>query len=85
MNSTQLAACYTFGTPRVGDDGRLGCFKTPIYRIINAAYPIPIVPPSGRFISAFKHSFRILAAIVPWGRLLGRVMSFLVRQKILRH
>ena len=65
MNSTQLAGCYTFGAPRVGDDGRLGCFKTPIYRIVNATDPVPIVPPSGSFISAFKHLFRILAAFVP--------------------
>jgi len=45
-----LVACYIFGAPRVGDAGLLGWFKMPIYRIVNAAGPVPFVPPSGAFL-----------------------------------
>ena len=85
ISSKQLAACYTFGAPRVGDAGLLGWYKTPIYRIVNAADPVPFVPPSGRFVSGLKHLFRFLAALIPWGGLLDRVVNFLVRQQNFRH
>ncbi len=84
-SSKQLAACYTFGAPRVGDAGLLGWYKTPIYRIVNAADPVPFVPPSGRFVACLKHLFRFLAALLPWGGLLDRVVGLLVRQQNFRH
>ena len=84
-SSKQLAACYTFGAPRVGDAGLLGWYKTPIYRIVNAADPVPFVPPSGAIISGLKHLFRFLAAFLPWGGLLDWVVSCLVRQQDFRH
>jgi hypothetical protein len=85
ISARQLAACYTFGAPRVGDEGLLGWYKTPIYRIVNAADPVPFVPPSGRFVAGLKHLFRFLAALIPWGGLLDRVVGFLVRQQNFRH
>ncbi len=85
ISSKQLAACYTFGAPRVGDDGLLGWYKTPIYRIVNEADPVPFVPPSGRFVSVLKHLFRFLAALIPWGGVLDRAVGFLVRQQNFRH
>ena len=39
-----LAACYTFGSPRVGDRELSREFKTPIYRVVNAADGVPRVP-----------------------------------------
>lgn len=85
LSSKQMAACYTFGAPRVGDHGLLGWFKTPIYRIVNAADPVPYVPPSGGAISVVKHGVRFLAAFIPWGGVLDKVVGFLVRQQNFRH
>ncbi len=40
-----IAACYTFGSPRVGDVEWTTGIKTPIYRIVNAADPVTMLPP----------------------------------------
>ena len=40
-----IAACYTFGSPRVGDAEWAESIKTPIYRIVNAADPVTMLPP----------------------------------------
>ena len=41
----QLAACYTFGCPRVGDDRFVDrLFKTPVYRCVYHADIIPSLP-----------------------------------------
>lgn len=85
LNTKKLAACYTFGAPRVGDAGLLGWFKTPIYRIVNAADPVPFVPPSGAVVSALKHFSRFLAAFIPWGGVLDLAVDYLVRQQDFRH
>ena len=45
LNSDSIAACYTFGSPRVGDSEFGDKIKPPIYRIINAADMVPRVPP----------------------------------------
>lgn len=42
----RLAACYTFGGPRVGDQNFVDRFKTPIYRVVNGYDPVPMIPPS---------------------------------------
>ena len=39
-----IAACYTFGSPRVGDDQWIANLKTPVYRVVNAADGVPVVP-----------------------------------------
>ena len=41
-----LAACYTFGSPRVGDEKWIASIKTPIYRVVNAADCVTMLPPS---------------------------------------
>lgn len=42
-----IAACYTYGSPRVGNvDWAMG-IKTPIYRVVNAVDPVTMMPPSG--------------------------------------
>ena len=46
-----IAACYTFGSPRVGDPKWTTNIKTPIYRIVNAADPVTMLPPSSETIS----------------------------------
>ena len=47
-----IAACYTFGSPRVGNSAWVGQMRTPVYRIVNAADFVTILPPSGVLISA---------------------------------
>ena len=39
-----LAACYTFGSPRVGDQDLDAALKAPVYRVVNAADIVPRVP-----------------------------------------
>lgn len=41
-----LAACYTFGSPRVGNEEFGEEIRAPIYRIVNAADGVPRIPPS---------------------------------------
>ena len=41
-----LAACYTFGSPRVGNEEFAEEIRAPIYRLVNAADGVPRVPPS---------------------------------------
>ncbi|MEM6405985.1 MAG: lipase family protein [Pseudomonadota bacterium] len=47
-----IAACYTFGSPRVGNSAWVGQMRTPVYRVVNAADFVTILPPSGVLISA---------------------------------
>ena len=41
-----LAACYTFGSPRVGNLEFGDDIHTPVYRVVNAADMVPRVPPT---------------------------------------
>ncbi|MBO9489837.1 lipase family protein [Endozoicomonas sp. G2_1] len=41
------AATYTFGAPRVGNEDWVATIKTPVYRIVNSADIVPMLPPSG--------------------------------------
>ncbi len=40
----QIAACYTFGSPRVGDLNYDETFKSPIYRVVNTTDIVTVVP-----------------------------------------
>ena len=44
LHADNLAACYTFGGPRVGDRALSTEFRTPIYRVVNAADGVPRIP-----------------------------------------
>ena len=46
LNSDKLAACYTFGGPRVGNSEFGESIKPPIYRVVNAADMVPRLPPT---------------------------------------
>ena len=46
LDRDTLAACYTFGSPRVGNEEFGEEIRAPIYRIVNAADGVPRVPPS---------------------------------------
>lgn len=44
LSGRGLAACYTFGAPRVGNKGFSGSLPTPVYRVVNPGDPVPHVP-----------------------------------------
>ena len=46
LNSDNLAACYTFGGPKVGNEEFGEEIKPPIYRIVNAFDIVPATPPT---------------------------------------
>lgn len=43
----QIAACYTFGSPRVGNKGFVRDFKSPIYRVVNTTDIVTVMPTVG--------------------------------------
>jgi len=57
-----LAACYTFGSPRVGDEQWVEHIKTPIYRLVNAADCVTMLPPGTETITVISW----LAEFIPW-------------------
>ena len=85
QKSSKLAACYTFGAPRVGDHRLLGRFKTPIYRIVNGPDPVPFVPPSAFVIDLSKSVLRLAASVFPFAGALDWAVGKLVRVQKFRH
>ena len=67
----QIAACYTFGSPRVATEGWVAQIKTPIYRIVNSADPVPMVPFSGTFIFLAAKGIRAVGRSTP---LIGQLL-----------
>lgn len=49
-----IAACYTYGAPRVGDEEWISNIKTPLYRVVNAADCVTMMPPGSDTISALS-------------------------------
>ena len=49
-----IAACYTFGSPKVGDFDWVCTIKTPIYRVVNSVDIVPFSPPCQVFERFFK-------------------------------
>jgi hypothetical protein len=56
-----LAACYTFGSPRVGNDDWINNIKTPIHRLVNAADCVTMLPPGDVTVTFFA----MLAKLIP--------------------
>ena len=84
LNTTyQIASCYTYGSPRVGTEEWVAQVKTPFYRIVNSADPVPTVPLSGTVIFLSAKAFRAIGRLIPWvgplmvslGNWLERTMS----------
>ena len=61
----QIAACYTYGSPRVGTEDWVGRIKSPVYRIVNSADPVPMVPLSGTTIAVLAKGLRALGRTIP--------------------
>ena len=86
LPSDSLAACYTFGSPRVGDHGLMNHFRTPIYRIVNGADPVPLVPPSMHTVSVLEAILTALAKSIPGFRtLLNRATAWVEAKQGFRH
>ena len=66
----RLAACYTFGSPRVGTEEWVSRLKTPVYRMVNSADPVPLIPLSGTVTFWLAKALRAAGRTVPPGRLL---------------
>ena len=62
----RVAACYTYGSPRVGTEDWVAQIKTPIYRIVNSADPVPMVPFSGTFMFWLAKGLRAVGRLLPW-------------------
>lgn len=45
LAADHVAACYSFGAPKVGNEDFGHAIKTPVYRVVNAADVVPRVPP----------------------------------------
>lgn len=60
-DSREIAACYTFGSPRVGDEDWITWLKTPLYRVVNAADCVTMLPPGAMTISVLAW----LAGLIP--------------------
>ena len=56
-----IAACYTFGSPRVGNDEWIADIKVPIYRVVNAADCVTMLPPGDELITIATWILRCLA------------------------
>ena len=56
-----LAACYTFGSPRVGNDDWINNIKTPIHRLVNAADCVTMLPPGDTTVTILA----TIAKIIP--------------------
>lgn len=86
ISADALAACYTFGSPRVGDGGLMNHFRTPIYRIVNGADPVPFVPPAKATVDVLKGGLRFLGAVIPIiGPLLDKLLDGVVSRQGYRH
>jgi triacylglycerol lipase len=56
LGNDQIAACYTFGSPRVGNYIFDLWVKPPSYRVINYADIVPQVPIPVPFVMPYRHS-----------------------------
>lgn len=80
LERDSLAACYTFGAPRVGNLAFGQSLKPPVYRIVNAADLVPRLPPS--FV------IEVLTLLVRWLSFLpyrDQIAGFLDKYRHYRH
>ncbi len=65
LERDNIAACYTYGSPRVGNSEFGDSIKIPIYRVVNTADIVPRLPP-GLLIEVVVDILRLLRGILPF-------------------
>ena len=80
LASDSIAACYTYGAPRVGNRAFGLDIKPPIYRVVNAADLVPRLPPSF-FIEGLTLLLRWLP-VIPYSQ---KMAGFLDKYRHYRH
>lgn len=68
-----IAACYTFGSPRVGNEKWISNIKVPIYRLVNSADCVTMLPPGSEIIQLLQWIAKIAAPRS--GKMLGALLS----------
>ena len=63
-----IASCYTFGSPRVGDEEWVSGMKTPLYRIVNAADCVTMLPPGHEVVTTLGWFVQFIPEAGPWLR-----------------
>ncbi len=58
-----IAACYTFGSPRVGNQEWVSNIKTPLYRLVNAADCVTMMPPGEESISVVSAAVKLVPMV----------------------
>lgn len=58
-----IASCYTYGSPRVADEEWIRNIKTPIYRLVNSADPVTMLPPGSDTINFIAWLIKFLPYI----------------------
>lgn len=58
-----IAACYTFGSPRVGNQEWVSNIKTPLYRLVNAADCVTMMPPGEGSISVVSAAVKLVPMV----------------------
>ena len=65
-----IAACYTFGAPRVGDEDWSTGMKTQVYRIVNSADCVTMLPPSSDVMFCISW---VAGLFSPWRKIIVRI------------
>ena len=58
-----IAACYSFGSPRVGDDDWVAEIKAPVYRLVNSADCVTMLPPSSESVVLIAWLLRLVSKL----------------------
>ena len=59
-----IAACYTFGSPRLGNTKWFNGVKTPVYRIVNASDCVTMLPPAEDIMLLISCIFKLIFALI---------------------
>lgn len=71
IDGHRLAACYTFGAPRVGTEKLGAHYRTPVYRVVYGPDPVPNLPPSKLFMDMVKS----IVPFLPYGKVLSKFLE----------
>ena len=71
-----VAACYTFGAPRVGDEAWSYAIKTPIYRVVNAIDCVTMLPPGKETMQKIKFCLGLVPVVGKFVKYLGHFEDY---------